>query len=283
MLKRILLTGAAGKLGRVLREGLRGVWPVLRLSHRRLMGESRGGEEIYIANLENYAEVEASMQDVDAVVHLGGMADEAEWETIRQSNIEGTYNVFEAARSQGVKRMVFASSNHVIGFYRRNKTLYGAEPPRPDTLYGVSKAFSEALGRYYADKFGLSVINLRIGTCSEYPLNRRMLSTWLSHRDFVQLVRLSVEAKDVHYATLWGVSNNDRTWWDNRAAFDLGYRPQDNSEQYLAQAVEEERKSRTQGQPSIGVPPGPETDVEKTFQGGHYSAIDFDGDITLID
>ena len=283
MFNRVLLTGADGSLGRILRDGLKGVWPVLRLCHRRPLGDPKPGEEICLANFEVFQEVDAIMEGVDAVLHFGAAAEETDWEKIEASNILGTYNIFEAARCQGVKRIIYASSSHITGFYRREQTLSGTEPPRPDSLYGVSKAFSEALGRHYADKYGVGVINLRIGTCREYPVNRRMLSTWLSHRDFVQLVRICLEVPRVHYETVWGVSGNERSWWDNQAAYRLGYRPKDNAEDYLDQAMEGERKSREEGQPLTGVPAGPESDVERLLQGGHYCAIDFSGDLDRID
>ena len=285
MYHRVLLTGADGHLGRVLRLGLRGVWPVLRLTHRRPFGNPETGEEILLANLDVYDEVDAAMSGVDAVIHMGGRADEAAWKIIEQNNILGTYHVFEAARRHGVKRVVYASSNHVIGHYRRDRILTGTEPPRPDSLYGVSKVFGEALGRMYADKYGLSVLSLRIGTCCETPLNRRALSTWLSFRDLVQLVRICIDALDVHYETVWGVSANTRGWWDNQAAERLGYRPQDNAEDYAAQAIEAERRPREADQPQSGLRPGsqPEPDAARLFQGGDFCAAGFAGDLDKID
>jgi uronate dehydrogenase len=262
---------------------LRGVWPVLRLSHRRAFGDPETGEEIMLANLDIFGEVDAVMDGVDAVVHMGGMADESSWEIIEKSNILGVYNVFEAARRHGVKRVVYASSNHITGYYRRSQNLNGTEPPRPDSLYAVSKVFGEALGRMYADKYGLSVVCLRIGTCREYPVNRRMLSTWLSFPDLVQLVRVSVDAPDVHFETVWGVSGNTRGWWNNRAADRLGYRPEDNAEEHIPRAIEGERRARKEGQPLTGTPPGPEPDAERLFQGGYFCAMGFTGDSDKID
>ena len=282
MPNRVLLTGADGSLGRIIRQGLRGTWPVLRLSHRRPFGDPEPGEEIVLANLDVYEEVEAAMDQVDVVVHMGGMADEAPWDVIEKNNILGVYNVFEAARSKGVQRLLYASSNHITGYYRRDRKLSGTEPPRPDSLYGVGKAFGEALGRLYADKYNISVINLRIGTCREYPVNLRMLSTWLSFRDLVQLVRVCVEAPAVHYETVWGVSANDRIWWDNAAAYRLGYRPTDNAEDHLDRALEGESQSRLAGQPLTGVPPGPESEVERSLQGGHFCAMGFTGELNKI-
>ena len=162
MYKRVLMTGADGVIGRVLREELRGVYPVLRLSHRRPFGDAGVGEEIILANLENYAEVDAAMEGVDAVIHLGGKAEEGTWEVVLQSNILGAYNTFEAARRHGVKRFVFASTNHLVGYHRRTRKLTVTDPPRPDCRYAATKVFGEALARLYADKHGMSVICMRI-------------------------------------------------------------------------------------------------------------------------
>src|SRR5882724_10620319 len=164
---RVLITGAAGHIGKVLRQGLRGRYPLLRLSDIVPMGEAGPGEETVIADVQDFAATHASMKGIDCVVHLGALPVEYPWEQILPINIVGTYNVFEAARQQGVKRVVFASSNHAIGFYRRTQRIDHTAQPRPDSRYGLSKAFGEALGHLYADKHGLSVISLRIGTCRE--------------------------------------------------------------------------------------------------------------------
>ena len=163
-MKNILITGAAGLIGNTLREALRGVYPLLRLSDIRSLDTPLAGEECIAADLGDIAAVSAIMRGIDCVVHLGGVPREAPWDAILNTNIAGTYNVFEAARLASVKRLIPASSNHVIGYYRTNKSVGVDESPRPDSRYGVSKVFGEALGRLYADKHGMSVACLRIGS-----------------------------------------------------------------------------------------------------------------------
>ena len=198
-MQRVLITGAAGGIGSVLREGLRGAYPVLRLSDIAPLGEAQPGEELDAADIRDGAQVEAAMEGVDAVVHLGAVSVEDAWEPIHEMNFVGTYNVFEAARRQGVKRIVFASSNHAIGYYRRTQRIGPDVPLRPDSRYGLSKMFGEGLGRLYADKHGIGCVCLRIGSFQPEPQNVRHLSTWISYRDMVHLVRRCLDAPDVHF------------------------------------------------------------------------------------
>ena len=168
-MNRILITGAAGKIGSTLREGLRGRYRVLRLTDIAPLGPARAGEEIVRADLADLAAVEAAMQGVDCVVHLGAIPGEDTWDKILPNNVVGTWNVFEAARRQGVRRVVYASSHHAVGFYRRDRDIDQTVVPRPDGIYGVSKVFGEAVGRLFADKHGLSVACLRIGAFRDKP------------------------------------------------------------------------------------------------------------------
>ncbi|MCH7795154.1 MAG: NAD(P)-dependent oxidoreductase, partial [Proteobacteria bacterium] len=231
-MQRVLITGAAGNIGGVLRAGLGGVYPALRLSDIKPLGAAREGEELVQADLRDLAEVEAVMAGVDAVVHLGGVPVEDAWAPIHEVNIIGCYHVFEAARRQGVKRVVFASSNHVIGYHRRSERIDDTAMFRPDSRYGLSKLFGEGLGRLYADKHGIACVALRIGSFQPKPKDLRMLSTWISHRDMVRLVRRALEAEGVHFEIVYGVSANDRNWWDNPGAARIGYAPQDNAEDH---------------------------------------------------
>jgi uronate dehydrogenase len=178
------------------------------------------------------------MKDVDMVIHLAAIADEASFDDILAGNLTTTYSVFEAARRAGVRRVVFASSNHVTGFYPRGEPVGPDDPVRPDGFYGVSKAFGEALGRLYAEKYGLQVVCLRIGTFAERPATPRQLSTWLSPRDCIQLVRCCLDAREVGFTVVYGVSANTRSWWKDDAAVSLGYRPQDNAEEFAGQIEE---------------------------------------------
>src|SRR5262249_41562747 len=161
---------------------------------------------------------------------------ESSWEAILQSNIGGTFNVFEAARRAGVKRIIVATSNHAVGFYPRDQTIDHRVVPRPDSRYGVSKAFAEALASLYADKHGISFLCTRIGNFGLQPIDKRRLSIWISPRDYTQLVRIGLEHPDIRFEIVYGVSNNRRSWYDNSNAERLGYRPQDDSEPF-AQAV----------------------------------------------
>ena len=174
---------------------------------------------------------------MEGIVHLGGHSVEGPWETILQSNIVGCYNLFEAARRKGVKRIVFASSNHAVGFYPRHRRIGTDVTVRPDSRYGVSKAFGEALGALYADKHGLRVLCLRIGHVLEAPVDRRRLSIWLSPEDLVQLVRIGLEHPELRYEIFYGASNNERSWWDNSRAYAYGYRPTGRAEDHRDAAL----------------------------------------------
>lgn len=233
-MKSILITGAAGDIGNCLRAGLAGAYPLLRLTDMRPLAAAARGEECIITDLTDLAALQPLMAGIDCVVHMGGVPREAPWEAILPANIVGTFNVFEAARRAAVKRIVFASSNHVIGYYRSNRNVGVDEPPRPDSRYGVSKVFGEALGRLYADKHGMSVACLRIGSFRERPEDARQLATWVSPRDMVQLVRRCIDAPDYRYLVLYGVSNNSRARWENPHAPRIAYAPQDNAEDYAA-------------------------------------------------
>ena len=177
------------------------------------------------------------MAGVDGILHLGGFSVEGSWPTILEANIVGTYNLFEAAREAGVRAIVFASSNHAVGFYRRDHTIGVDVTPRPDTRYGLSKAFGEALGSLYADKYGLSVLSIRIGNVAPRPLDVRRLSIWISPRDLCQLVRIGLERDDARHEIVYGMSDNARAWWDNTNAYRLGYQPLDRAEDFAAEIL----------------------------------------------
>lgn len=235
--RRLLLTGAAGGIGRQLRERLGAHCSALRLSDLDLaaLGPARPGEEFMPARLEDAAAMHALLAGVDAVVHLGGVSVEAPWEPILQANIVGLFNLYEAARRQGVKRVVFASSNHVTGFYRQDETIDALAPPRPDGLYGVSKAFGENLSRMYWHRHGIQTVCLRIGSVTPAPVDRRMLATWLSIADLERLVIASLRTPVAGHSTVFGISDNGVRWWDNRHAAHIGYQPRDSSERFRAQ------------------------------------------------
>jgi uronate dehydrogenase len=234
---RLLLTGAAGGLGRELRHRLKAYCAVLRVSDIAELGPAAPGEELMPAALEDKAAVDALLQDVDAVMHLGGVSVEKSFETILPANIVGTYHVYEAARRHGVQRIVFASSNHVTGFYRQDEVIDTRAPMRPDGYYGLSKAFGENLAQFYWDRYGIETVSLRIGSSFPEPRDRRMLATWMSYDDLERLVMASLTAPVVGHSVIYGMSDNTTVWWDNTPARHIGYRPQDSSERFRA-AVE---------------------------------------------
>jgi uronate dehydrogenase len=232
--RRLLLTGAAGNLGRELRPRLKAYCDTLRLSHRAEMGSAGPGEEVVIAPLEDKAAVLALLKDVDAVVHMGGVATEQAWEAILGANIVGMVNLYEAARANGVKRIVFASSNHVTGFYRQDQVVSPLDPARPDGFYGLSKAFGENLAQLYWNKHGIETVSLRIGSAYAEPKDRRMLATWMSFDDTERLIVAALTAPIVGHSIIYGMSDNATRFWDNRCARHIGYRPQDSSEKHRA-------------------------------------------------
>lgn len=255
--KRLLLTGAAGGLGRVLRPRLKAVCDTLRVSDIADLGAAAAGEEVRQAALQDKAAVLALLEGVDAVVHLGGVSTEHSFEDIVGPNIAGTFHVYEGARLHGAKRIVFASSNHVTGFYTQGQTITPDMPPRPDGYYGLSKAFGENLAQFYFDRHGIETVSVRIGSSFPEPADRRMLATWLSYDDLERLVLAALTAPVVDHTVIFGMSDNQLTWWDNTAARHVGYRPQDSSEPFRA-AIETRQGAIDPTQPAA------------RFQGGAF-------------
>ncbi|MDH2054454.1 NAD-dependent epimerase/dehydratase family protein [Achromobacter marplatensis] len=232
---RLLLTGAAGNLGQVLRLRLKAHADVLRLSDLAEVGPAAPGEEALPCDLADAAAVSRLVQGVDAIVHLGGVSVERPFEEILPANIQGVYNLFEAARLHGVRRVVFASSNHVIGFYEQGKQLDADVPLRPDGYYGLSKAYGENLSRFYFDRYGIETVCLRIGSSFPEPKDRRMMVTWLSYDDLTDLVTRALFTPDVGHLIVYGASANRDSWWSDDAARVLGFVPKDSSERFRAQ------------------------------------------------
>jgi uronate dehydrogenase len=236
---RILLTGAAGGLGKVLRGRLAEFAQALRVSDREPLEGAKEHEEIVQCDLADKAAVHSLVEGVDAIAHFGGISVEAKFDPILQSNIVGVYNLYEAARKHGVKRVVFASSNHVTGFYRQDQRIGLDDPVRPDTLYGVSKCFGENLSRYYFDRYGIETVCLRIGSSFPVVKDRRMMHTYLSYDDLVELVRRALFIPNVGHTVIYGVSGNAGVWWDNSKAAHLGFKPRDSSEPQRARVESE--------------------------------------------
>ena len=233
-MKRILITGAAGGVTTMVRPILREHY-LLRLSDVQPVPDPVAGEEVVLAALNDFDAVRAAVKGVDGIIHLGAYSREISWPTVLESNIVGAYNVFEAAKLEGVKRIVFASSNHAMGFYPRSQTIPVNVTVRPDGRYGLSKAFGEALGSLYSDKYGAEVLSIRIGHVGLKPANVRDLSIWISPRDLSQLFRIGLEHPDIRNDIVYGASDNKRRWWDNANATRLGYKPVDKAEDYAAE------------------------------------------------
>ncbi|MGC2198674.1 MAG: NAD(P)-dependent oxidoreductase [Stellaceae bacterium] len=261
-MQRVLMTGAAGGIGRSLRETLRGVYPVLRLSDRVAPAPARDGEEVDCSELSDFTAVQRMVAGMEGIIHLGGISGENEWPVILEANIIGLYNLFEAARRAGVKRVVFATSNHAVGFYPREQKIDHRVVPRPDSRYGLSKAFGEALASLYSDKHGIGVLCTRIGNFGERPIDKRRLAIWISPRDYTQLVRIGLEHPQIRYEIVYGVSGNRRSWYDNSNAMRLGYRPQDDSEPYAEAVLAAE----------AGQPTDP---IAEHYQGGTFCAAEY--------
>ena len=264
----VLVTGAAGRIGTVLRGGLPERGWALRSLDVVPIPDPRPGEEDVVADVSDLAAMVDATQGASAVVHLAGIAGESTWPAILHANIQGTYAVLEAARRAGVSRVVLASSNHATGYTPRPEDGLLREedaPPRPDTYYGVSKVTMEALGSLYVDRYGLDVVCLRIGSAFHEPTTVRHLSTWLSPADTVSLVDAALRAPSPGFAVVWGVSANTRRWWDLTAARALGYEPADDAEVYAEALIE------AAGEPDL-------TDPVHARVGGEYTLPEFDAE-----
>ena len=254
--KRLLLTGAAGGLGQVLRERLAPFATSLRLSDIADLGSANANEEIIRCDLADKAAVDELVKGVDAIVHMGGLSTEHAFEQILEANIKGVFHLYEGARRHGVKRVIFASSNHVIGFYKQGEMINANCAKRPDSYYGLSKSFGEDLSRFYFDRYGIETACLRIGSSFPEAQDRRMLVTWLSYRDLTELIRCCLFAPQLGHTIVYGASDNKDKWWDNSAAAHLGFKPQDSSEQFRAKAE--------------SMPPLAVDDPVRMYQGGGF-------------
>jgi uronate dehydrogenase len=255
----LLLTGAAGILGRWLRPRLIEAYGALRSSDINDPAPALPGEELVIADLADAEAVDRLVKGVGRIIHFGGISYETGFDRILAANIIGTYNVFEAARKHAAGPIIYASSNHAIGFYSRDEHLDANVRTRPDSLYGVSKAFGEDLASLYSDKFGLEIACLRIGTAKPEPSDPRHLSTWQSYEDLLRMIKACFAAPRLGCTILYGVSNNDRRWWSNDAAANVVYDPQDNAERFAAMLMPD-------GDQRVANAP------EVKFQGGPFAA-----------
>lgn len=252
MTQRILVTGAAGSVGTMLRLRLARTGRLLRLLD--IVPVTSGvAEESVTGSVSDMDGMTAACAGVSAVVHLAGYPGERAWADILESNINGTYTVLEAARRAGVPRVVFASSNHAVGYRSADEDTPDYAFPRPDTFYGVSKVAGEALGSLYHDRHGMDVICLRIGTCAERPQTERGLATWLSPDDCGRLVEAAISVPSPGFRVVWGISANTRARWSLAEARALGYEPRDDAEVF-ADSVR------------------PASELERTYLGGDFAS-----------
>ncbi len=261
-MKNVLITGAAGDVGTHLRRELAGKYK-LRLSDLKPVKDLAAAETFMRGDVAKMQDMLRVTKGVDAIVHLGGFSVEGPWETILRANIVGCFNLFEAAYRNGVKRVLFASSNHATGFYKRDQKIDHRVYPKPDSRYGVSKAFGEQIGSLYADKYGMEVFCMRIGNVTVAPPDKRRLSNWISPRDLARLIGVGIDNPNVGFEIVYGVSDNKRTFYDNSNAHRLGYRPQDDAERFAEEVLAKEK------------PGDPRAEL---YQGGNFVFAEIGGD-----
>ena len=260
-LGKIVLTGAAGRLGSYLRE------PMTKMAAELVstdiadtIGKLYPGETYASADLAIFEDMMRVFEGADMVVHMGAYADEGPFEKLLGPNFIGAYNVWEAAYQQGLKRVIYGSSIHAVGMYPKNQRIDTEVRHRPDTFYGLAKCFAEDLGSMYWDKRGLESVHMRILSCAQVN-NARALGSWLSYDDLIQLVQRSVETPVTGFSVVYGVSDNDRNPVDNHKASFLGYRPKDNAEQFAEHVLKDEPPMDPQN-PSHMLHGGPFAGVE---------------------
>lgn len=239
-IKKLVLTGAAGRLGSYLRE------PLAKLAGELVstdiveeIGNLYPGETYVKADLAELGDMMKVLEGADMVVHFGAIADEAPFEELLGPNFIGAYNVWEAAHTHGLKRVVYASSIHAVGMYPKNEFIGTDVAHRPDTFYGLAKCFAEDLGRMYWEKRGLESVHMRILSCAQVN-NARALGSWLSYDDLIHLVTRCIETPVTGFSVVYGVSNNDRAPVNNSLAHFLGYQPKDNAEQFAKEVLANE-------------------------------------------
>ncbi len=232
-MKKIVLTGACGNLGAVLRE------PLSKLAGKLVSTDIAEppakllpNEAFHRADLAEMDQVAPLLEGADMVVHFGAYVDEGPFEKLWRPNYIGAYNIWEAAHRHGLRRVIYASSIHAVGMEASNAGADTDTPHRPDTFYGLAKCFAEDMGRMYWEKRGLETVCLRIFSCTPEPQNVRALGSWLSYGDLVRLVERSIDTPTVGFTVAYGVSANTRAPVSNHKVGFLGYRPQDNAEDW---------------------------------------------------
>lgn len=266
-MKTVVITGASGSVGSFLRGTMPDCYH-LRLSDIAEITDLAANESFVQADVADANAMLALTKDAYAVIHLGGLAKESNWASIQTVNIGGVINLYEAARENTVERIIVPSSNHVMGFYSREQTIGINDLMRPDSRYGVSKGFAELTGSLYADKYGIKTLAIRLGNVATKPIDRRRLSLWISPRDLQQQVNIGLEHPDLHFAVMYGVSGNTRSWYDDLHARELGYQPLDNAEDYADEVL------------AATLPPDPHSRSDQ-LQGGDFCTVESGGGTAL--
>jgi uronate dehydrogenase len=233
----IAITGAAGLVGTGLRQQLRERGYRLVLLDRKAISDCTEAEQAFLVDITDQAAVTRHLAGCDAVVHLASCTTDAPWPEQVTLSVEGSISLFEAARAAGVRRVIYASSHHVVGYHPRQGVLDERAVLKPDSRYGVGKAFGESIGAMMAYKYDMRVLAIRIGNVNTKPIDRRRLGNWISWRDLGQLVSLGITHPDLRYEVVYGISDATGRDYDNQAAYALGYRPQDQSEPFEAEVL----------------------------------------------
>jgi uronate dehydrogenase len=264
--KHLLITGGGGLVARLIRPHLRAAGIELRLLDRAPIVEMSDGESAVLADLSDMGALADAVRGMDGILHLAGCTADADWPAQIVDSVQGTINVFEAARAAGVSRVVYASSNHAVGMYPRAQRIAEDAMPRPDSRYGVAKAFGETIGALFADKYAFDVLCVRIGNVAERPVDRRRLSIWISPRDLAQLVRIGLATPDLGFRIVYGVSGNSRSFYRDDTARALGYAPEDSADRHAAEILAQDP------------PPDPPLTPGEIAQGGSFVDAEFVGD-----
>lgn len=258
---KLVLTGAAGRLGSYLREPLAAMCDeLLSTDIAEDIGTLYPNETFVQADLAEMSQIEPLLEGAEMVIHFGAVVDEAPFEELLGPNFIGAYNIWEAARRHGLRRVVYSSSIHAVGMYPKTEFIGTDVPLRPDGYYGLAKCFAENLGQMYWDKVGLEAVCLRILSAAQVS-NTRALGSWLSYDDLIHLVTRAIDTPTTGFSVVYGVSNNDRSPVDNSSASFLGYRPKDNAEQFAEKILAE-------------ADPADPHDLAQTCHGGPFGAVE---------